>query len=229
MVEDAYASWRSYRDSGSVQTRSFSPDGTATRVSERPFCTAFVRPDRFRFECRTEAGKGWNRYIVWARSSLVQTWWDTLSRAQEPQSLDLALAGATGISLGSAHTVAALLMPAEISGPRLNDLAGLELLGERAIDGRDCYQLSGRYPETSPEDHERARTSELQMTGRRFSRPRYSPSSFWIEKDTLLLRRIESRIDFETFRTETRTDYSPEPEVECREEELIFGLQEPIV
>jgi hypothetical protein len=50
-------------------------DGNETK--EKPFKTAFVRPDRFRFEykdsCRTPERSG---HIVWCKGKEVQTWRD---------------------------------------------------------------------------------------------------------------------------------------------------------
>src|SRR5262245_30622258 len=58
----AYAGCKSYRDSGVVKTVFI--EATGNRTVEKPFTTAFVRPDRFRFEYKEEAGGQERRYIV---------------------------------------------------------------------------------------------------------------------------------------------------------------------
>ena len=60
----AYATCATYRDTGTVRVSHLS--GGVEVSSERPFSTAFVRPDRFRFEftARPVAGQAANRYVV---------------------------------------------------------------------------------------------------------------------------------------------------------------------
>ncbi|HVE40518.1 MAG TPA: hypothetical protein VNM14_11550 [Planctomycetota bacterium] len=74
-VKKTYAACTSYRDSGIVKTVFIKADGNETK--EKPFKTAFVRPDRFRFEykdsCRTPERSG---HIVWCKGKEVQTWRD---------------------------------------------------------------------------------------------------------------------------------------------------------
>jgi hypothetical protein len=103
-VAKAYAGCKSYRDSGVVKT--VYVEAGRTRTEMKPFKTAFVRPDQFRFEYTQKRGEGAhevNRYIVWRRGTDVRTWWDVKPGIEKPASLALALAGATGVSGGSAH------------------------------------------------------------------------------------------------------------------------------
>jgi outer membrane lipoprotein-sorting protein len=103
----AYAGCKSYRDSGVVKTVFI--EATGNRDVEKPFTTAFVRPDRFRFEYKEEAGGQERRYIVWRKGKEVQTWWDVKPGVEKPESLNLALAGATGVS-GSSEPVREVLL-----------------------------------------------------------------------------------------------------------------------
>jgi hypothetical protein len=66
----------------------------------------------------------------------------TLSR---PGSLDLAVAMATGISSGTAHTIGALLF-AEIGGWGLLDLRRLRFRRHRIVAGVRCICISGIHP-----------------------------------------------------------------------------------
>src|SRR5690348_1665880 len=92
-----YAGCGTCRDRGIVQITFLSADGK--RTTELPFTTAFVRPDRFRFEYQEQVPQ--RRYIVWARGKDVRTWWTIEPGVSREKSLDMALAGATGVSGGS--------------------------------------------------------------------------------------------------------------------------------
>src|SRR5262249_45207002 len=61
----AYAGCKSYRDTGVVKT--VFVEATGNRTVEKPFRTAFVRPDRFRFEYTEKRGGREDRYIVWRK------------------------------------------------------------------------------------------------------------------------------------------------------------------
>jgi len=61
------------------------------------------------------------------------------------ESLDLAVAGATGISSGTAHTIAALLF-AEVSGFTLLDLRRIRFRRNRIVLGVPCVCVSGLHP-----------------------------------------------------------------------------------
>ena len=70
-----YATCKSYRDSG-VVTNDFGPHNTTDRyprhIAIKPFRTAFVRPDQFRFEFDDATPD--KPYIVWAKAGEVRTW-----------------------------------------------------------------------------------------------------------------------------------------------------------
>ena len=104
-MSKTYAGCKTYGDSGVVKTL-FVQD-TGTRTVEIPFKTAFVRPGQFRFEYKN----GTDRHIIWSKGKDVQTWWDLQPGIQKPESLQLAVAGATGVSSGSAARIPAMLMP----------------------------------------------------------------------------------------------------------------------
>jgi hypothetical protein len=61
----------------------------------------------------------------------------------------MGLAGATGVSRGSAHTVPALLTK-EISGFSLTELTKLSLKGQELFEGEDCYIVEGYHPNGEP-------------------------------------------------------------------------------
>jgi hypothetical protein len=151
----AYASCASYQDTGSVTTTFyigkphfrfgrpfFGPD---TETEEKPFRTAFVRPGRFYFEYRSHnAGAPDERYVIWMDGGEAQSWWTFQGSAISRSGLDMAVAGATGVSGGSAHTVPGLLLPEQIGGGALMALTDLRYNGTASVDGVECYELVGR-------------------------------------------------------------------------------------
>jgi hypothetical protein len=220
-LAEVYATCTSYRDTGVVNTRFINPAGGG-HTTTRPFETAFVRPDRFRFEYRSRHFEedNWDRHIVWADDGDVRTWWDVTPGVKVPESLGLALAGATGVSGGSAHTVPALLLPNLVGGRRPTDSVEVVSLGDAPLGGVACYRLSVRFA-PSPDDPD-LEERVLRVTGRPMERAVESPETVWVDRGTFLIRRIEEATQFETFRTEEVTEYEPAVGVTVREEELRF-------
>ena len=191
----AYAGCKSYHDSGVVKTVFVQADGN--RTVEKPFTTAFVRPDRFRFEYKEKDGGGpERRYIVWRNGKDVQTWWDVKQGVEKPKSLALALAGATGVSGSSAHTVPALLLAKEVEGRRLMDMTEAKRVEDAKLDKVDCFRIEGKFAG--------------------------SPTTLWIDQKKFLVRRIDAQKKFDDFRTETTTTYDPAIDEEIPEKKLEF-------
>lgn len=178
-----YAECKSYRDSGIVKTVFIRVWSRWTK--ELVFNTAFIRPDRFRFEyyekdCINEEK---DLYIVWRKGNEIRTWWDIKPGTENPPSLDLAVAGATGVSDCSAHTIPALLLPDEISGRRLTDITEASRIEDAKLDETECFRVHGNFGD--------------------------SPTTLWIEKKTYLLRRIDDETKFKDFQTVRTTTYEP--------------------
>jgi len=89
---------------------------------------------------------------------------DDAQAIKEITTLRLAIAGATGISSGSAHTIGRLLLP-EIEGVAILDLLNPQLREETGVDGLEYFSIAARHPKGGDRE-------------------------LWIEKDTLLLRRV---------------------------------------
>ena len=224
-----YASCASYRDRGCVRTRFFDLAGVQTHSSERPFLTAFKRPDRFRFESRDRLrGRApWRSYIVWRSGAAIRTRWDLRPVEEQPESLALGLAGATGVSGGSAITVPALLLPDEIGGRKLIDLVGTELAGQVVVDGIACHHLIARTRARSLNTEARLDEEVLRVTGRPAQKAKREPTNLWIAIEPFLLRRLESRVVFDTFATTSVTDYDADVDVPINDQEL--GFESPIL
>jgi outer membrane lipoprotein-sorting protein len=193
----AYAGCKSYHDSGVVTTVFVRAAGNFTE--EKPFTTAFVRPDRFRFEY-IDKGRGGDerRYIVWRKGKEVQTWWDLRPGVEKPKSLGLALAGATGVSAGSAHVVPALLLPKEVGGRRLTDIREATRVEDAKLGKTMCFCIEGKYGD--------------------------SPTTLWIDQKTSLVRRIDEQTKFDNFRTEASTIYDPVIDEEIPDKKLEFDF-----
>lgn len=191
-----YADCESYRDSGLVKTVFISSRGE--RVSEKPFSTAFIRPDRFRFEYYENKGGliGKCRYIVWRDDKEVKTKWDIRPGIKKPESLGMALAGATGVSSGSAHTIPALLMADEVCGRRLTDMTDARRIEDDKLGKVDCFRIRAKYAKR--------------------------PMTVWIDKKSFLIRRIDGRNEFDDFRTEDTTTYDPVINAEITDQALEF-------
>ena len=184
-MASTYATCKSYRDSGAV-TNFFSPQ----HIDIKPFRTAFMRPDQFRFEYDDPDPE--KPYIVWAKGDEVRTWWYARPGVQNPPTLGRGIAGATGVSGGSAHTIPTLLLPDQIGGRGMASLTDLTRLPDEAVDDTPCFKLQGKFGD--------------------------QPTTLWLEKETHLLRRMFE----ETKLARTTTVYRPELDKEIPADELEF-------
>ena len=163
-----YAQMSSYQDTGVVRQwfKAKQPP------LETTFSTSFKKPSLFRFEFASPHPYPPLRHIITRHVigsdgataySLVKEH-KAAARVEIEESLSMAVAGATGISSGSAHTIGRLLLP-EVGGLSLMDLVAPTCKKERLFQGTACYCIGAKHP-TGP-------TLEL-----------------WIEKKTLLLRKL---------------------------------------
>jgi len=179
---EVYATSSSYSDSGVVTTVFVSTD-SRKRTEVKPFTTAFIRPDRYRYEFREKIQYGGKRrFIIHRRGKVLQTYWD-LDKELHLESLDSAVAAATGISSESAITVPAMLLPDEITWRRAIRFHEPKRLEDTTIDTIDCFKIQDL------------------IFG--------SPTTLWIEKKTFLLRKIYKEQEFKDFRAQTTTLYTP--------------------
>jgi len=200
-VAKAYASCSSYRDTGVAVTLL----GSMTMTTA--FKTAFVRPDRFRFEYHQRPSRllPGSRMIVWKERADVRVWWTVGGKVEAKESLDLALAGATGVSSGTAHTIPRLLMPRVVSGLSLAELRGLSIVGEGNVAGDVCVRIRGQHPRSSGTWY-----------------------TLWIEKGRHLIRKLEDQEEVKgatgmKLRTTCTTIYSPELNIAVEAADLAFA------
>lgn len=173
-----YATASSYQDSGvviDVNGDTFGQDSPALI-----FKTYFERPHFFRTEWierdNAQSREPWS--VVWNDGK--QTWryysWDPTVKKET--NIGLGIAGATGISRGSAHTVLALLLEA-VGGFRLTETTNLSIIREEKFEGENCYVLRGYHPLNFPID-------------------------MWISKNDFLLRKTEKRTHNGAYQVEIR-------------------------
>jgi hypothetical protein len=161
-----YASLHSYRDGGrAIQARA----GEDPKFSV--WFSTFYRRPLFRFEFRRSAAmaplrEGSTQHAVTfdgRRAHQIRN----SAAGDEVTALDsfeTAVARATGISQGSSHTIARLLVP-EMGGLSYLDLRNVALKDMNSIDGCECYVVTADHPNHAA---------------------RYE---LWIERDRLLLRK----------------------------------------
>ncbi|MBI1765556.1 MAG: hypothetical protein HYR56_29420 [Acidobacteria bacterium] len=142
-VKANYAQCQSYMDTGRVETVFITERGRRTVL--KPFTTAFVRPEAFRFEFQERRGEAeWDRYIVWQQGAAIKSLWTMNQQEREFTDLGQALAGPSGVSGGSAVLVPGLLLPNAGRGGSLKALTNVTLVGEETVDKRAAYKLEAQ-------------------------------------------------------------------------------------
>nr|MBA3542749.1 PDZ domain-containing protein [Deltaproteobacteria bacterium] len=135
-----YLAATSYVDRGMVTTVFI--EGARRKTHTKTFATALVRPNQFRFEFRE--GTSPRAYVVWSDGARTYAQLTQPGTIDHGPDLGLALAGATGISSGAAHTVPRLLLPEVVGGVGLTELRDVRLAGSESVDGHPCWRLTGQ-------------------------------------------------------------------------------------
>lgn len=189
-----YASCGSYADEGEVRTTFIENSRTVVKS----FSTAFVRPSRFRFEFEeTSRTDRPNDYIVWRDESSIKSWWSIKPVIRTFESLEFALAGATGVSSSAAINVPSLLMSNLGDTHRIQSLSQLKLTGAENLAGKTAFRIEGR-------DW------------------RNNLLTIWIDKESFLLLKIYETRKFERFEIEQTTTYRPQINANISPEKLAF-------
>lgn len=195
-----YAECKTYRDSGVVNTL-FIKEGR-NRTVRKPFTTAFVRPDRFRYEFEDRRGEEeFDRYLVWRNGQDVRTWWDVRPGVEENTTLEEALVAARGVSDASSYTIADLLLDFTRGFQRATDPRNAARKADEELEGSRCFVIASGTPD--------------------------EPRTLWIDQKTFLLRRLDEQNTLEEFRTEETTTYEPVLDGEIPEALLVFDPSEP--
>ncbi len=132
-----YETCQSYQDDGVVD---ISTNGV---VESRPFSTAFVRPNLFRYEFTSS---NYPRFVLWWDSKNIQSWSNLMPNIITHQDFSHALSRPTGISGGSASRIPSLLVPGTIWGSGLKLVKGAILHREESTNGVHCYKIEYSRP-----------------------------------------------------------------------------------
>lgn len=135
-----YGTLSSYEDIGLVVNTTDRDTGGS--IEKKPFKIFFTRPNLFRFE--------WIDYFPWKEGRLYMIWsngkgafsYSQPDDYEQEESLEMAIAGATGISRGAAYTIPTMLTN-QTSGFTFSDLDKLTLVNEEIFEGELCYHLQG--------------------------------------------------------------------------------------
>jgi outer membrane lipoprotein-sorting protein len=142
---------QSYRTLATYSDRgvSISHLGTGDRAFDErlDFATSFKRPGKFRFAWTSQVPyiKEEHTNVIW--SDGITSWslyFYNDGVAKREKSLSMAIAGATGVSHGSALDISNLLMD-DIGGLQLDMLKNYRIVGNENVDDVDCVILSGYY------------------------------------------------------------------------------------
>jgi outer membrane lipoprotein-sorting protein len=182
LMREEYSMTKSYSDSGVVKIIIISSKGRKT-VVKKPFNTAFIRPDRFRFEYRekTQFNRE-HRFIVYLKGKKLQTYWD-IENDLKLDSLDKAIGAATGISGGSAITVPAMLLPSEIKWRRAIRFNKPKRIDDAIFNKILCFRIQDN------------------IFGNNVI--------FWIDQETFFLLKIYREKKSEEYKYQETTTYKP--------------------
>src|ERR1700687_281976 len=167
-----YAELYSYQDEGIV----LQALGERDKPLETRFPTHFRRPGLFRFAFASPHPYPPLAHIISAHvygSDKVGAYcwtkpYEEPAQLESAEDVSMAIAGATGISGVSAHTIGSLLMQ-EVGGFGLGRISHSSFLGEEIFEGANCIIIGAPHPAGG----------EL---------------SLWIERDTLTLRKLRSKL-----------------------------------
>ncbi|HEX8679876.1 MAG TPA: DUF2092 domain-containing protein [Chthoniobacterales bacterium] len=138
-MESTYAGLRSYRDTSTAQFRN--PDGSEGTHAE--FKIWFSRPKFFRIDATTRRSADAKpvREVMWFDGETARMW---STRTPVVTRTKIQLAGSKMFGTYAYHVPT--LLEASYAGPRrLHQLGSPTLAGDEAIDGVDCYHLSGEW------------------------------------------------------------------------------------
>lgn len=211
-VEAVYGSCKTYRDSGHAEQvlRGLpeQPKAAAGEPRPRKITTAFVRPDRFRFEFDGERAGKPVRHLIWTDGPAVKTWWDVRPGVGTPESLKFALGAAAGVTESSSMTIPPLLLPGPLKRPHpLSEGPGsLSLLEDEAIGPHACRRLRRRYEAVNFQTRKNFEVVD----------------TFWIDAKTSAIRRVVKEMQLDEGRSVGTLELEPEFDAEIPLAELAF-------
>ena len=207
-VGESYNRLDSYQDEGvSVTTYN---NG---RTTELHFTTAFTRQGRFRFEFWEPAiSGGEDRMVVWKDGNTVKSWWTVNPVVESRQDLGLAIAGATGVSGGTAYLIPPVLMKEAAWKNRT------------WTDSNDAYRIKdGEEGGASYYRVQRLTSTGGEKVGGYDIPKTEGKVTYWICKDSFLLARVDQETDFGRFFANQTIRYATKVNVQIEDTAFQFG------
>jgi len=213
-MKKTYAACRSYRDSGVVRVRGSIEGGSFGSSVE--FATAFVRPAPFRFEFSGGGlGDGSERSVFFWDGEQALALLPGEASGRPVGSLQEALEAAFGITAGASLRVPGLLLPRLLGGGV--PLVSPQRLEDDTVNGRVCVRVRGK-----------SRATPYQRTSGAVTVTVEDESvTLWIDRERLLLLKVEEDAQLSTYRALTVTTYSPEVDVPIPPENLSLSPTAP--
>ena len=210
-VEELYSTCKSYRDTGQAVQIMRDASGKEAPIDDakhRKITTAFVRPDKFRFEFDNHRGDKLIRNLIWMDGPTLKSWWDIRPGVQTPQSLQFALGAAAGVTESSSMTIPPLLLPGPLQRPHaLSQGPGkLSLLEDEAIGKHACRRLHRKFEAVN---FQTRKNFEILDT-------------YWIDAETHAIRRVVKEMQLDEGRAIGTLDLIPEFDADIPVSELAF-------
>jgi hypothetical protein len=144
-MAEQYATVLSYQDSGVVET--VVGGSLPMRSTDISFTTYFTRPRKLRFEwLGLSSPSSPERNVIWSDGAKTFGYYNfEPGKIEEKEDIAMGIAGATGVSRMSAHTVPSLLIQ-DSESFLLTDLTKLTLTGRERFEDEECYVLAGYHP-----------------------------------------------------------------------------------
>ena len=148
-LSKAYQSVDSYSDTGLMETI-WQPGEEDESTTQLSFSTHFKRPNLFRFEwCRFSRHSDLPNQVsvIWCDGKQAYSKYSFDDKPRK-EKLNLVVAGATGVSSGTAHQILSLLID-EVGGRKISGWSDVVIAGTEEIDGEDCYRLQRKVRDTN--------------------------------------------------------------------------------
>ena len=215
-VESRYASCKTYRDTCLARMVFRNAGGEEQDLGERKpskITTAFLRPDKLRFEFDNELGGKLIRNLIWMDGRAVKTWWDVRPGVQTPESLHFALGAAAGVTESTSVTIPPLLLSELLKRPNAlsNGPGHLALLDDEAIGAHARRRLRRRFEAVNFQTQKNFEVVD----------------TFWIDAKTFAIRRVVKEMEIGEGRSVGTLDLEPEFDVEIPASALAFDPPKP--
>ena len=218
-MKSMYAGLGSYADTGEVVTIFVSADGRR-HGSRKPFRTAFVRPDRFRFEFTEQENEFATQdpFVVWSDGDTTRVWWTLRPSVRTMSSVRDGIWAAAGVSGGSSSMVPTMLLGLRDFPLDLVFLSRARVDGEEKVERTRCVRLTW----SEAEQGSAGITMEPPPPGMDVPDSTTETLTAWISVQDLTLRKLVETTRFSDFRSEDTITWRPTPNAEIEPSEFAF-------